>query len=797
MIENKKTKILFLPSDNAGVGHIRSIWIAQEINEKFSNDFYVEINLTPDFNDIEYFKKFDIIHFHRQLGPYEKMDEFFKTLKDAGVILIMDLDDYWAPPQTHPLYGIAIKEKLAEKITKTLRKSDYVTTTTDIFAKHIMPYNKNVLVMPNGVDVSQKMWKDENTKLNDRVRISWIGGSSHFHDLMLLKPSMKLLHNDASLKDKYQMIMCGYDVRGTITTINEDGSQHTRKILPQETIWNRFEEIFTDNYNPNIVSAEYQKWLKKCKNEPYPNENILNEAYVRRWTLPLIHYGKHYNYCDVNLAPLTDNTFNEVKCIVGDSLISTVNGIFNIKNIVENKIKSSIEINGIQHKIVNYFEYKNVPTIKIKTYNGYEIEGTPHHRFLINDKWIMLQDLKENDIIQLTSPIFLQKKYQEMSYPMLLTKTITADKILNSDESMIPKIKVNETWGRFIGYMLGDGHYGGASLIKVACDKRHTDVVEDVVSIMKSMGLNPKICEKKPDKRCQNSLQKEGFGVEVVCTCVTFLKIAKKYNLCGSHGKTFRVPDLIFQSPKSVIKEFIRGLFEADGTVDNTGCSLCSKDLKLIQQIQYLLLGFGITSHISHSYNKIYRKYYYRLNLNRDASDIFFKEINFISHTKRSKLKLITEKNHSNAFKKQIFEDKIVSIEQFHNDVYDMEINDVHSYNANGIINHNSELKVIESGMKKKVLIAQDYSIYKEILTHGETGLLISKAANEKGWYVQIKKLIEDKELRERLATNLHEFIKDKYSLTNLTQERINIYLDMIEKKKLTTREELLELVKK
>ena len=69
--------------------------------------------------------------------------------------------------------------------------------------------------------------------------------------------------------------MCGYDVRGTITTINEDGSQHTRKILPQETIWNRFEEIFTDNYNPNIVSAEYQKWLKKCKNEPYPNEKRL------------------------------------------------------------------------------------------------------------------------------------------------------------------------------------------------------------------------------------------------------------------------------------------------------------------------------------------------------------------------------------------------------------------------------------------------------------------------------------------------------------------------------------------
>ena len=421
MNENNKTKILFLPSDSAGVGHIRSIWIAQEINEKFSDDFYVEINLSPDFNDMEYFKKFDIIHFHRQLGPYERMDEIFKTLKDAGVILIMDLDDYWAPPQTHPLYGIAIKEKLAEKITKTLRKSDYVTTTTDIFAKHIMPYNKNVIVMPNGVDISQQMWKDEDTKIDDRVRISVICGSSHYHDLMLLKSSMKMLHNDESLKGKYQIIMCGYDVRGTVTSIHEDGSQHTRKIEPFETIWNRFEEILTDNYNPNIVSAEYQKWLKRYKNEPYPNENILNEAYVRRWTLPLTQYGKHYNYCDINLAPLTDNTFNESK----------------------------------------------------------------------------------------------------------------------------------------------------------------------------------------------------------------------------------------------------------------------------------------------------------------------------------------------------------------------------------------SELKVIESGMKKKVLIAQDYSIYKEVLTHGETGLLVPKAANEKGWYVQIKRIIEDKELREKLAKNLHELVKDKYSLVNLTQERIDVYLDMIDKKQLTTKEELHELIKK
>jgi len=305
-------RILIAPSDLAGVGHYRSIWLAQQMDKNFSDDFYVEINPQPDFKDLDYFKSFDLIHFHRQLGPHENIDDFFRQLKHAGVLLVMDLDDYWDPPVTHPLYQLAVKEKLAEKIIKTIRKSDFVTTTTDIFANHIKKLNPNVIVMPNGLDMKNPMWAQEDTRVDDRVRISWIGGSSHYHDLLLLENSMKLLHNDESLNGKYQIIMCGYDTRGHVTMVDEFGNnQGTRKIFPHETIWNKFEEIFTNNYNPNIISPEYQKYLKRYKNEPYPN--VLKENYVRRWTLPLTQYGKHYNYCDVCLAPLIDNTFNEVK----------------------------------------------------------------------------------------------------------------------------------------------------------------------------------------------------------------------------------------------------------------------------------------------------------------------------------------------------------------------------------------------------------------------------------------------------------------------------------------------------
>ena len=82
-----KIKILFVPSDLAGVGHFRCIWPAQQINKDFSGEFETEIKtaMDLDFNNIEYFKQFDIIHFHRELGSFETMPKLFKTLKEAGI----------------------------------------------------------------------------------------------------------------------------------------------------------------------------------------------------------------------------------------------------------------------------------------------------------------------------------------------------------------------------------------------------------------------------------------------------------------------------------------------------------------------------------------------------------------------------------------------------------------------------------------------------------------------------------------------------------------------------------------
>jgi glycosyltransferase involved in cell wall biosynthesis len=308
-----KIKLLIVPSDTQGVGHFRSIWPAQALTKHFGDEFDVEINGSPNFDNMAYLKQFNIIHFHRHLGPYEQMEKNFAELKAAGIILIMDIDDFWEPPTTHPLYQHVKDDKLTEKIIHTLKLADFVTTTTDIFASHIAKYNPNVLVVPNALNMDDKMWKSEVVKNESgRCRISWIGGSSHLHDLMLLEPSMQRLHSNKELEDKFQIIMCGFDTRGSITEIHPNGEKNTRSIRPEETIWLKFEEIFTNKYQHVKKDEEYFKWLTKIKREDYPNQAL--QPYLRRWTLPLTQYGKHYDYCDVCLAPIAEvEKYKEIK----------------------------------------------------------------------------------------------------------------------------------------------------------------------------------------------------------------------------------------------------------------------------------------------------------------------------------------------------------------------------------------------------------------------------------------------------------------------------------------------------
>jgi glycosyltransferase involved in cell wall biosynthesis len=192
------------------------------------------------------------------------------------------------------------------KIVDVLKSCDYVTTTTEIFANEIRKFNKNVIVLPNAIDPAEPQF-NQPTLPSDKVRIGWLGGSSHLHDLKLLDGMVNKLK---PIQDKLQYYVCGFDIRGSVTEINkETGERNQRPIRPEETVWVKYEEIFTDNYK--IITPEYKIFLDKFVEEDYPA--IQNENYVRVWTRPVESYARNYSNFDISLAPIKNHIFNRMK----------------------------------------------------------------------------------------------------------------------------------------------------------------------------------------------------------------------------------------------------------------------------------------------------------------------------------------------------------------------------------------------------------------------------------------------------------------------------------------------------
>ena len=243
----KKLRILVVPSDRTGVSYYRSTNPHLALENNYPDDFHVDIDYEPQLNNDEWLKQYDIIHYHRTLGPFEQMEALNKKLKDMGIITIMDLDDYWAPGPHHPAYLLIKNAGLDVKIANNVKVAQNVITTTNIFAEEIKKVNKNVYILPNAIDPTEAQFISK-PEPSDRIRIGWLGGSSHLKDLEILKGVVNRLGSDGLL-DKIQFVLCGFDLRGTHTEIDKDtGEQRVRNIQPKESVWYQYEKIFTDDY---------------------------------------------------------------------------------------------------------------------------------------------------------------------------------------------------------------------------------------------------------------------------------------------------------------------------------------------------------------------------------------------------------------------------------------------------------------------------------------------------------------------------------------------------------------------
>jgi glycosyltransferase involved in cell wall biosynthesis len=302
-----KVNVLVIPSDKSGVGKFRSVDPHVFLQNLYPDEFHIDIVYDPPYDDVNYWNQYQIVSFHRSIGPdFEKSNRLIQMLNSLGIVTVCDIDDYWMPGKEHPIHDIIKVHKINEKIIENLKVSKYVTTTTSLFADEIRKLNKNIIILPNAINPNEPQFK-EPTLESDRLRVGWLGGSSHLHDIQLLDQGFSKI---TSLKDKIQYVLCGFDTRGSVTEINaQTGEQTKRNILPHETVWSQYEKIFTQNYS--IVSEEYKKYLINYNQDIYTGNP--DESYSRVWTKPVTSYAKNYSKFDVSLAPIKNTMFNRMK----------------------------------------------------------------------------------------------------------------------------------------------------------------------------------------------------------------------------------------------------------------------------------------------------------------------------------------------------------------------------------------------------------------------------------------------------------------------------------------------------
>ncbi len=104
----------------------------------------------------------------------------------------------------------------------------------------------------------------------------------------------------------------------------------------------------------------------------------------------------------------------------------------------------------------------------------------------------------------------------------------------------------------------------------------------------------------------------------------------------GKKNEYLRVPEVIFNSPKSVIAKYLQGLFDGDGSIiigkNNVAIKLTAKNRDFAYDIQELLLFFDIIGYVKKTRNNLWEVVISsRINVEK-----FKKEIGF-SHSEKAK----------------------------------------------------------------------------------------------------------------------------------------------------------------
>lgn len=350
-------------------------------------------------------------------------------------------------------------------------------------------------------------------------------------------------------------------------------------------------------------------------------------------------------------------------CVAKDTIVTTNEGLVDISKV--HNPHHVLGQDGEYHPVTHAGKTGEKEVYLVKTNAGYEVKATADHKILTESGWKPVQDLSNED------KLVLQK------------------------QGRFGTMHVDKELANILGWLVGDGH-----------------MTKDVQDIILYFGKNEKqelVSMFKSYLDALNGREVEPIEDETEIRLKYSSKIAQKFQELGvsplkSHEK--EVPLSVFSMDQCGVKHFLSALFSADGSVQGSNekgvnIRLSSSSIKLLKQVQILLLQFGVVSKVYEERRKEQTKTLpdsnrepkeylckaqHELIISRQSMFRFMESIGFILSSKNEKF----ESLKPNEIYSDNLDTSIHSVEKIGTEpVFDLTEPVTHSFSANGLIVHN------------------------------------------------------------------------------------------------------------
>lgn len=433
-----------------------------------------------------------------------------------------------------------------------------------------------------------------------------------------------------------------------------------------------------DTYRYEKGSKEYAHWWEsdpQFSDEEAEKVNTVKTVYGVDVTSEQVAWyrAQQYDASDASLA-------EELPwCVSPDTRVGTTRGIIPIDQIKVGDV-------GSCGKVIAGGPTGTAPMFVMKTRSGYRVRGTANHPIALHGGGFC--DL--SDAVGKT--VVLQPPMTNSS-----TDPITVSWRRGPVSS---SVVIDEKMALFLGLFMGDGSIQGKPnyLYCIACDKKDIDVVDAASLLIKDIfGL---------ETWHQHLDDKGKGGVNVRGSSVMLHEVMNNLGLIEVRSsKTQRrvhVPEFIMRSPKPIIAQFLRGLFEADGFVSKDGNQIRFFSIydEFIHDVQLLLLSFGITCRLRTVIKKTtapnFKKCEYighDITLRRSEVMLFDAHIGFLGDRKQGRIAANRDKDSKHRYPLPIvMHDEVVSVESDGEGVaWNVSIEGSKLFDAGGVLTHNTE----------------------------------------------------------------------------------------------------------